>query len=221
MYNIHVLYSFKDIHQLFFKIDYPIRFLQSCPLTNFWSKERGWYIDSKSTNMQGHIPQLQQFPCCGKSFTSSTENSVKPPEQSQLNCSFISPQFIPGLIILQFKLQFLILLSRWRCRPVFLYLDLWSYTIGLLTCIRGYKLDHSINYRLSWYHYLLSEWTLFLSSVALISNIGLLTSDALTGEPNEKEPIFNKEPSPDIDEVTVLELIPPPNGDWDLKVISG
>ena len=36
--------------------------------------------------------------------------------------------------------------------------------------------------------------------MALISNISLLTVEALTGEPNEKEPTFNKEPSPDNDE---------------------
>ena len=33
---------------------------------------------------------------------------------------------------------------------------------------------------------------LVLSSVDLISNIGLLTAEALTGEPNEKDPTFNK-----------------------------
>ena len=33
---------------------------------------------------------------------------------------------------------------------------------------------------------------LFLSSVDLISNIGLLTEEAITGEPNEKEHISNK-----------------------------
>ena len=53
---------------------------------------------------------------------------------------------------------------------------------------------------------------LVFSSVALISNIGLLTSESLTGEPNEKEPTFNKKPSPDNYEVTDLDLTPPPNG---------
>ena len=33
---------------------------------------------------------------------------------------------------------------------------------------------------------------LVLSSVVLISNIGLLTAEVLTGEPNEKDPTFNK-----------------------------
>ena len=33
---------------------------------------------------------------------------------------------------------------------------------------------------------------LFLSSVALISNIGLLTVEALTGKPNDKDPTFNE-----------------------------
>ena len=45
---------------------------------------------------------------------------------------------------------------------------------------------------------------LFLSSMDLVSNIGLLTADALTSEPNEKEPIFNKEPSTDNDEVKTI-----------------
>ena len=52
---------------------------------------------------------------------------------------------------------------------------------------------------------------IFLLSVALISNIGLLRAEALTGEPNEEEPTFNKEPSPDNVKVTDLYLIPPPN----------
>ena len=62
---------------------------------------------------------------------------------------------------------------------------------------------------------------LVLSSVALISNIGLLTAEALTGEPNEKESTFNKEPSPDNDEVTALDLIPPPNGAGGFNLICG
>ena len=41
---------------------------------------------------------------------------------------------------------------------------------------------------------------LVLSSVTLISNVGLLTPEALTGEQNENEPISNKEPSLDNDE---------------------
>ena len=45
---------------------------------------------------------------------------------------------------------------------------------------------------------------LVLSSAALISNIGLLTAKSLTGEPNEKEPTFNEEPSPDNDEVQTI-----------------
>ena len=46
----------------------------------------------------------------------------------------------------------------------------------------------------------------------LISNIGLLTAEALTGESNEKYPTFNEYNLPDNDEVKALELIPPPNG---------
>ena len=53
---------------------------------------------------------------------------------------------------------------------------------------------------------------LVLSSVALISNIGLLTAEALTIAPNYKDPTFNNEPSPDNDDVTDLDLIPPRNG---------
>ena len=45
---------------------------------------------------------------------------------------------------------------------------------------------------------------LVLSSVALISNMGLLTAEALTGEPNEKDPTFDEEPSPDNDEVETI-----------------
>ena len=53
---------------------------------------------------------------------------------------------------------------------------------------------------------------LVLSSVALISNTGLLTAEALTGKPNDKELTLNEEPSPNNGEVTALDLIPPPNG---------
>ena len=43
-----------------------------------------------------------------------------------------------------------------------------------------------------------------LSSVLSISNIGLLTAETLTSEPNYKEPTFSKEPSPDNDEVETI-----------------
>ena len=62
---------------------------------------------------------------------------------------------------------------------------------------------------------------LVLSSVSLISNIGLLPAEALTGEPNEKDPTFNKEPSPDNDEFTALDFIPPPNGAGEFNDIGG
>ena len=62
---------------------------------------------------------------------------------------------------------------------------------------------------------------LVLSSVTLISNIGLLTSEALNSEPNEKTPTLNEVTSPDNDEVTDLELIPPPNGDRNFNEIGG
>ena len=48
-----------------------------------------------------------------------------------------------------------------------------------------------------------------------------LTSEALTGEPNHKEPTFNEETSPDNDEVTALEWIPPPNGAGGFNDIGG
>ena len=40
--------------------------------------------------------------------------------------------------------------------------------------------------------------------MALISNIGLLTVESLTGEPNNKEPNFDKEPSLINDEVETI-----------------
>ena len=45
--------------------------------------------------------------------------------------------------------------------------------------------------------------------------------EALTGEPNEKDPTFNEELSPDNDEVTSLELIPPPDGAVTFNDIGG
>ena len=57
--------------------------------------------------------------------------------------------------------------------------------------------------------------------MALIENIGLIAAEAITGEQNEKEPTFNKEPSPDNDEVTALDLIPPPNGAGTFNGIGG
>ena len=60
---------------------------------------------------------------------------------------------------------------------------------------------------------------LVLSSVAFISNIGLLTAESLTGGPNYKYPTFDDEPSPDNDEFIALELIPPPNSSGAFNVI--
>ena len=57
--------------------------------------------------------------------------------------------------------------------------------------------------------------------MAFISNIGLLTEDALAGEPNEKQPTFNEEPFPDNDEVTALDWIPPPNSAGASNYIDG
>ena len=52
-------------------------------------------------------------------------------------------------------------------------------------------------------------------------DFGLLIEEALTGEPNQKEPTLNKEPTTDNDEVTALELIPPPNGTGAFNDIGG
>ena len=62
---------------------------------------------------------------------------------------------------------------------------------------------------------------LFLSSMSLISNKDLLTSESHTGESNDKYPTFNKEPSHDNNEVTALDLIPPPNCAGDFYDIGG
>ena len=51
--------------------------------------------------------------------------------------------------------------------------------------------------------------------MALISNIGLLTAEELTGEPNEKEPTFNKEHSPGNYEVENILI-----GDFCIKPTS-
>ena len=50
--------------------------------------------------------------------------------------------------------------------------------------------------------------TFFPSSVSLISNIVLLIEEAITGKQNDKDPTFDKEPLPDNDEVTALDLTP-------------
>ena len=52
-------------------------------------------------------------------------------------------------------------------------------------------------------------------------DFGLLIEEALTGEPNQKEPTLNKEPSTDNDEVTALELTPPPNDTGAFHDIGG
>ena len=62
---------------------------------------------------------------------------------------------------------------------------------------------------------------LVLYSVKLISNMGLITAEALTGEPNDKDPTFNEGTSPDNDKVTALDLIPPPTGAEGFNDIGG
>ena len=67
--------------------------------------------------------------------------------------SLIAPRYLPNHSPVKscFSLPsiFLILLSGWRCRPVFLYLDCRSCDVKLLPCIRGCKLEHSFKYSLS------------------------------------------------------------------------
>ena len=60
--------------------------------------------------------------------------------------------------MLQFTLQFLILLSGWRCRIVFLSLDWWSCDVKLIPCLRGCKLEPSLKDSLSWSRSLFSAW---------------------------------------------------------------
>ena len=54
----------------------------------------------------------------------------------------------------------------------------------------------------------------------LISNIGLILAEAITDIPNKKDRIFNKETSPDNDQVTALDSIMPPNYAWLLNGIG-
>ena len=69
-----------------------------------------------------------------------------------------TPQSLPGRILIQFTLQFLILLSWWRCRLVFICLECWSCTVKLLTCLICFKLEPSFKYSLYCYRLLFSEW---------------------------------------------------------------
>ena len=62
---------------------------------------------------------------------------------------------------------------------------------------------------------------MFLSPVFLVENIGLLAAEAITGEPNYKEPTFNEETSPNNDEITALGFIPPPDGAGAFNDIGG
>ena len=56
--------------------------------------------------------------------------------------------------MLQFTLHFLILLSGWRCRPVFLSVNCFIFSVELLPCLRIWKLEPSFKYSISW-----CEWT--------------------------------------------------------------
>ena len=73
--------------------------------------------------------------------------------------TLIANRSLPVQILLHVTIQFLILLSGYRCRPVFLYLDFWSCTVKLFPCLRGWKLELSFNDSLSCSRSLFSEWT--------------------------------------------------------------
>ena len=60
--------------------------------------------------------------------------------------------------MLQFTLQFLVLLSGCRCILVFLSLEFWGCDVGLLSCLRGWKLEPSFKDRFSWSYSLFSAW---------------------------------------------------------------
>ena len=62
---------------------------------------------------------------------------------------------------------------------------------------------------------------LALSSLALISNLGLLTAEAITGKPSEKYPTLNEELSTYDDEVTSLDFITSTNGAGSFNAIGG
>ena len=64
------------------------------------------------------------------------------------NISPIYPQSLVGIIVLQFTLQFLIILSGWIFRTVFLSLDWLSCAVELVTCLRGCKLEHHFKVRI-------------------------------------------------------------------------
>ena len=57
------------------------------------------------------------------------------------NRSLISPWLLPTQNLLQFTLQFLILMSRWRCIQIFLSLNYRSCVPELITCPRIWDLE--------------------------------------------------------------------------------
>ena len=76
------------------------------------------------------------------------------------NHSPITPQLLPVQIVLQFKLQVLILFSRYICRPEFLSLDCWSCAVKILPRPRGWRIEPSFIDSSSCSRYFCSEWTL-------------------------------------------------------------
>ena len=73
--------------------------------------------------------------------------------------------------MLQFALQFLMLLSGWWCRPVFLSLDFLIWVIEIIPCLRGCKLDPSLKDSISYSYYLFIAW--IFKSISLWRSIRL------------------------------------------------
>ena len=61
-------------------------------------------------------------------------------------------------LMLQFTLQFLMLLSGWRCIPVLLCLECWICDFGLIPCLIGFKLERSFKDSIFYSRSLLSAW---------------------------------------------------------------
>ena len=68
------------------------------------------------------------------------------------------------------------LLSGWRCRPVFLSLDCWSCSVKLLSCLRGCKLEPSFKDSLCFSRSLFSAW--------IFKNISLWNPSGWPCKPN-------------------------------------
>ena len=78
-----------------------------------------------------------------------------PPDRSP-----IAPRLQPnGSLIAPRSFKSWLILSGWRCRMVFLYMDCWSCTVELLSCLIGWKIEPSFKDRLSWSRSIFNEWT--------------------------------------------------------------